>query len=175
MNKAEFLALSVDEQLDWIEEQIDDHETLLYDADNYIGSSYPEVGISYDSSFVHLDTYSDDREGYGTVEIIQSKLPDLSEKRLNELHAGAAFNERELTALKMHLAEEDVDGWIGHHGLELKLTDDVVFAHFEGEGIGQGGFIFHYRGAYADKKTLRKYVETLPFAGTSLGHLLSIT
>lgn len=172
MNKAEFLALSFDEQLKWIEEHIDDHETLLYDGDTYIGSSYPEVGILYDSSFSLLDDFESDREGYGTIEIIQSKLPDLSGKRLNELHAGAAFNERELTALKMHLAETDVDGWIGHHGLELKLTDDVVYAHFESEGIGQGGFIFHYRGAYADKKTLRKYVVTLPFSGTALRNLM---
>lgn len=42
------------------------------------------------------------------------------------------------------VAEADVDTWVGHHGLEITLSDGTLFAHFEGHSMGQGGVKFDY-------------------------------
>ena len=170
MRMMQFLSLSTDDQLEWIENNLEDYEVLLYEDRCYLGSSYPTATID-------LNLYFENRDEYGTVHLILQNLPDISDTRLEELYNGAKLNEREIEALIAQIAENDVDGWLGHHYIELTFEDATCFAHFESESIGQGGLIFEYRNAYASKNELKKHFVSLPFAGVaqSFAHVFNLT
>lgn len=161
-----FLTLGCDDQICWIKENYTDYEMDLYRAQNYLGATYP---LSDDM----LQEYVDYRDDYGTVELIQKKLTNLTVERSENLRDGAELNPREKTALAKAISESDVDGWIGHHSLPISFKNGDLLAYFRSEGIGQGGFVFHFIRAYKHKSELEEYVRSLPYFGVAIGHLLS--
>jgi len=189
MNKVtrqEFLRLTEDEQLGWIEGNIGDFEDLLYGS-GYLGCSYPVEQID-------VAEYEEYRDDYGTSHIIQKAMGGLSLDRLKAIEDGAELtdNERQLLiaglgekkgelkefesnpkrysvssiiqkelggltlerfdkledsaklkkverdALIRAIAEEDVDGWVGHHGFPIEFDDGSLFTYFVGYSAGQG-------------------------------------
>jgi hypothetical protein len=70
MNKVtrqEFLRLTEDEQLGWIEDNIEDYEDLLYGG-GYLGCAYPVEQID-------VAEYEEYRDDYGTSRLCQNKPP----------------------------------------------------------------------------------------------------
>ena len=110
MKRQEFMDLSPEQQLDWIEQNIEEFEVLLYN-DGYIGCSYPSE---------HSD-----------------------------------------------IAEEDMDGWLGHHGFQIDLDDGSVFTYFISSSMGQAGANFEFMGLYTSKEEMLKTVQELPFFALS--------
>ena len=62
------------------------------------------------------------------------------------------------------VAENDVHGWLGHHGFEIELTDGNCFAYFLGYDGGQGGPSFEYHSLFGSRSELLDYVEAQPMA-----------
>ena len=110
MKTQEFMDLSSEQQLAWIERNVEEYEVLLYN-DGYIGCSYP-------------------------------------------------LEESEI-------AEQDMDGWLGHHGFQLDLDGGSVFTYFVSNSIGQGGASFAYMGLYASKEDMLEAVQREPFFALS--------
>ena len=79
--KQDFLKLTDDEQLEWIESNIQDYEGLLY-GDGYLGCSYPVEQID-------VAEYEENRDDYGTSHIIQKAMGGLSLDRLEAIEDGA--------------------------------------------------------------------------------------
>ena len=96
------MALSQENQAQWIETNIPDYKTLYYD-DGYLGAFYP--------CNIDLDEYLNNRDNYGVSGLIGSQDPDITEERLEQIHAGEDLTETELEHLKTAIVEADFDGW----------------------------------------------------------------
>ena len=151
----EFLNLSKEKQSEWIEENIPEYEELCYDK-GYLGAFYP--------CNIDLDEYLDDRDNYGVSGLIGSQDPEITEERLEKIHAGEDLTETELEHLKTAIAEADFDGWLSHHSFEIKLLNGSVFTYLEGTSIGQGGLSFEYCTAFKTFEELLKSISDQPFS-----------
>ena len=96
--KQDFLKLTDDEQLEWIESNIQDYEGLLY-GDGYLGCSYPVEQID-------VAEYEENRDDYGTSHIIQKAMGGLSLDRLEAIEDGAELTENERKLLTVGLSEK---------------------------------------------------------------------
>ena len=65
------------------------------------------------------------------------------------------------------IAEQDMDGWLGHHGFHLDLDDGSVFTYFISNSMGQAGARFAYMGLYASKDDMLEAVQKEPFFALS--------
>lgn len=149
ISKAEFLDLSCSEQEDWIVENISDYQERLY-GDGYLGCSYPVEKIDFEE----YRLYAEDNN---TADLISSKCGILKAHRVSQINAGAHLSKRERKCLADAIAEQDSDGWIGHHGFEIQFVDGSVFAYFTDESLGQGGFLFTYVDAFETKQEMLEY------------------
>ena len=149
----DFKLLNKDTQLRWIENQHEDYEQLLYEPDAYIGLSYPV-------EMIDLEEY----RRYPIDYDVAGWLADLTKEREAEINAGAQLSPDEAAAVMQGVAEADVDAWVGHHGFEIKLSDGVLFAHFEGYSMGQGGVQFEFCEILQSKDALIKYIANQPIS-----------
>jgi len=155
LNSDEFLLKPNELQLQWIEENVPDWGVLLY-GEGYLGCSYPTENIN-------LNEYLSNRDDYGVTEMLLSQDSNIAEERIEEIDSGADLTTHEIEMLQRSIAEDDFDGWIGHHCFELELSDGKVCMYFEGHDIGQGGFDFKYVGTFESRELILKHVETKPF------------
>ena len=107
-SKAEFLKLSDEDQLAWIEANVPKYVEKLY-GDNYLGCSYE---IDEDT----VDEYLEYREDYNVLGLIGKQLPNISDERIDEIDEGAELTDEELEALRNGIAENDESGWDLHSG-----------------------------------------------------------
>jgi hypothetical protein len=91
-SKAEFLKLSDEDQLVWIEANVPKYVEKLY-GDNYLGCSYE---IDEDT----VDEYLEYREDYNVLGLIGKQLPNISDERIDEIDEGAELTDEELEALR---------------------------------------------------------------------------
>ena len=155
MKVKEFLSLNRDQQLDWIKGNIEDYEVLLY-GDGYIGCSYP-------SEQMDLKQYENYPLDYDISGMIENQLDSITPNRINQIDGGAKLSDREREALARAVAEEDMEGWLGHHGFQIDLADGNVFTCFVGHSMGQGGASFDFIGIYASKEDMIKEVQDNSF------------
>ena len=144
--KRDFLSWDEGDQEDCISEHIPDYEERLY-GDGYIGCSYPVERIDFEE-------YREYAEDYDVVSTIASQCDGLSERRTEEINAGHALSDLERECLADAIAEDDPDGWITHHGFELRLKGGKVFTYYTGKSLGQGGSTFTYQGAFKNRVEL---------------------
>lgn len=212
LSKQEFLQLTDNEQLGWIEDNIEDFENLLF-GDGYLGCSYPveqidvaeyeEYRNDYGTSHIiqkamgglsldrleaieegaeltenerqlliaglgekkgELNEYESNPNKYSISSIIQKELGGLTLGRFDELEDGAKINKVERDALIRAIAEEDTDGWVGHHGFPIEFDDGGLFTYFVGYSAGQGGATFEFVSIFKTRECLIDYVGQLPFA-----------
>ena len=159
MKTQEFLNLNSDQQLDWIEHNIKEYEVLLY-SDGYVGCSYPTEQID-------LQEYENYPQDYDVSSMIKNQLASITQNRIDEIDEGAKLTDNERKALARAIAEEDMDGWFGHHGFEIELDDGNVFTYFVSNSMGQGGASFKFVGIYASKKDMLEVVQEEPFFALS--------
>ena len=81
MTRQEFMDLSSDQQLDWIEKNIEEYEVLLY-SDGYLGCSYPTEEIN-------LADYENYPLDYDTSGMIKTQSADITQSRMEEIDEGA--------------------------------------------------------------------------------------
>ena len=154
MKIQDFLKLNSDEQLDWIEKNIEEYEVLLYN-DGYLGCSYPTEQIN-------LADYENYPLDYNTSGMIKNQLAGITPSRMEEIDEGAKLNGHEREALACAIAEEDTEGWLGHHGFQIDLDDGSVFTYFVGHSMGQGGASFNFIGIYSSKEDLIEVIQEEP-------------
>ena len=154
MTRQEFMDLSSDQQLDWIEKNIEEYEVLLY-SDGYLGCSYP-------SEEINLADYENYPLDYDTSGMIKTQLADITQSRMEEIDEGAKLADHEREALACAIAEEDTEGWLGHHGFQIDLDDGSVFTYFVGHSMGQGGASFNFIGIYSSKEDLIEVIQEEP-------------
>ena len=154
MTRQEFMDLSSDQQLDWIEKNIEEYEVLLY-SDGYLGCSYPTEEIN----MADYETYPLD---YDTSGLIKTQSADITQSRMEEIDEGAKLTDHEREALACAIAEEDTEGWLGHHGFQIDLYDGSVFTYFVGHSMGQGGASFNFIGIYSSKEDLIEVIQEEP-------------
>ena len=211
LSKQEFLQLTDNEQLGWIEDNIEDYEDLLF-GDGYLGCSYPveqidvaeyeEYRDDYGTSHIiqkamgglsldrleaiedgaelteherqlliaglgekkgELKEYESNPKKYSISSIIQKELGGLTLERFDELEDGAKLKKVELDALIRSIAEEDADGWLGHHGFPIEFDGGSLFTYFLGYSAGQGGATFEFVSIFKTRERLIEYVGQLPF------------
>ena len=80
----EFGSFSSEEQLKWIEQNIEDYEQLLF-GDGYLGCSYPVESID-------LNEYLENRDEYGVSGFIAFNLTNISTVRQSEIDKGTKLN-----------------------------------------------------------------------------------
>ena len=90
-----------------------------------------------------------------------SKHACISERKIQDI---TRYFAADLTALQTAIANDDPDGWIGHHGFPIEFDDGQVFTYFTGEPIGQGGFAFEYLGAFGSKFEVIQAIKRAPLA-----------
>ena len=154
MTRQEFMDLGSDQQLDWIEKNIEEYEVLLY-SDGYLGCSYPTEEIN-------LEDYENYPLDYDTSGMIKTQLADITQSRMEEIDEGAKLTDHEREALARAIAEQDMDGWLGHHGFQLDLDDGSVFTYFVSNSMGQGGASFNFIGIYSSKEDLIEVIQEEP-------------
>ena len=81
---------------------------------------------------------------------------------MEEIDEGAKLNDHEREALACAIAEEDTEGWLGHHGFQIDLDDGSVFTYFVGHSMGQGGASFNFIGIYSSKEDLIEVIQEEP-------------
>ena len=216
VSRQEFLQLTNDEQLGWIEGNIEEYEDLLY-GDGYLGCSYPveqidvaeyeEYRDDYGTSHIiqkamgglsldrleaiedgaeltenerqlliaglgenkgELKEYESNPKRYSISSIIQKELGGLTLERFDELEDGAKVNKVERDALIRAIAEEDADGWLGHHGFPIEFDDGSLFTYFVGYSAGQGGATFEYICTYENLESLIDEISKQPFAALEI-------
>lgn len=118
LNSDEFLSKPNELQLQWIEENVPDWGVLLY-GEGYLGCSYPTENIN-------LNEYLSNRDDYGVSEMLLSQDSNIAEERIEEIDSGADLTTHEIEMLQRSIAEDDFDGWIGHHCFDLELSDGNV-------------------------------------------------
>lgn len=149
-SQIEFLSWDLDDQEEWISENIPDFEERLY-GEGYLGCSYPIEKID-------LKEYRDYAEDYGTADLIARQGTPMSDERVDEIDAGDELSDEEIESLFAAISEDDIDGWTSHHGFPIKLKGGSIFVYFFGYGMGQGGIEFTYSGAFSSRDEL---VESL--------------
>ena len=154
MKIQDFLKLNSDHQLAWIDQNIEEYEVLLYN-DGYLGCSYPTEQID-------LEEYENYPMDYDVSGMIKNQLASITASRMEEIDEGAKLNDHEREALACAIAEEDTDGWLGHHGFQIDLDDGSVFTYFVGHSIGQGGASFNFIGIYSSKEDLIEVIQEEP-------------
>ena len=154
MKIQDFLKLNSDEQLDWIEKNIEEYEVLLYN-DGYLGCSYPTEQID-------LEEYEKYPMDYDVSGMIKNQLASITASRMEEIDEGAKLNDHEREALACAIAEEDTEGWLGHLGFQIDLDDGSVFTYFVGHSMGQGGASFNFIGIYSSKEDLIEVIQEEP-------------
>ena len=211
ITRQEFLELTDDKKLGWIEDNIQDYQVLLY-GDGYLGCSYPVEQIDvaeyeenrddYGTSHMiqkamgglsldrleaiedgaeltenerqqliaglgekkgELKEYESNPKKYSISSIIQKELGGLTLERFDELEDGAKLKKVELDALIRTIAEEDADGWLGHHGFPIEFDGGSLFTYFLGYSAGQRGAIFEFVSIFKTREHLIEYVGQLPF------------
>ena len=160
-SKAEFLKLSVVDQLAWIVMNIPEHETKLY------GRNY--LGCSYDLDEGKLDEYLEYRDDYGVSGLIEEQLPSLSEERAFEIDDGAGLTSEELEALRTAMAENDFDGWDTHSGFYVKVRFGALYALFVGQDMGQGGCDFELECVFKKKQLALRHLSNKPMVALEAG------
>jgi len=153
-SRAQLLRLTLNNQATWIESNVPEYESNLY-GDNYLGCSYE---IDEDI----LQEYLDEREAYGTPEMIAKQMPDISEDRIDEIYEGAELTDEELESLKSGIANSDESGWKLHSGQYIKTRFGALYALYAGEDMGQGGASFELEHVFVNKKLALKYVSKKP-------------
>ena len=151
----EFLALTQTDQDIWIEENIEDFEIKLY-GDAYLGVFYPDD--------IEWDEYLNNPEDYGVSDLIVSQDPLITDKRVDEIDAGAELTETEKKHLFTAVAETDIDNWITHNSFEVEMLDGSVFVYFHGHSMGQGGFDFKYEKAFDSYHALLTEISKFPLS-----------
>jgi len=151
----ELLNLSYDEQFSWIETHIPDYDEKCY-GDGYLGAFYP--------SGTDISDFLNDPEDYGVAGLIASQNSEISDVRLSEINAGAELTDTERENLLAAIAEEDVDGWITHNGFEITLLDGSIYAYFNGNSLGPGGFDFKFFSLFRTYEDLLKHITSLPLS-----------
>ena len=152
----EFGSFSSEEQLKWIEQNIEDYEQLLF-GDGYLGCSYPVESID-------LNEYLQYRDDYGVSGLIASNLTNISTVRQKEIDDGAKLTAEEISALQRAIAEENCEDWTSHCGFEVTLKDGTSFALFQGQGGGQGGPTFEFEQIFKTEKSAINSISDRPFA-----------
>ena len=150
ISQIEFLSWDLDDQEEWISENIPDFEERLY-GEGYLGCSYPIEKID-------LKEYRDYAEDYGTADLIARQGTPMSDERVDEIDAGEELSDEEIESLFAAISENDIDGWTSHHGFPINLKGGSIFVYFFGYGMGQGGIEFTYSGAFSSRDEL---VESL--------------
>ena len=159
MKTQEFLQLNSDQQLDWIDQNIEEYEVLLYN-DGYLGCSYPTEQID-------LEEYEKYPLDYDTSGMIKNQLASITASRIDEIDEGTKLTDHEREALAISIAEEDTEGWLGHHGFQIDLDDGSVFTYFVGHSMGQGGASFNFIGIYSSKEDLVEVIQEEPYFALS--------
>ena len=154
MKIQDFLKLNSDQQLAWIDQNIEEYEVLLYN-DGYLGCSYPTEQID-------LEEYENYPMDYDVSGMIKNQLDSITASRMEEIDEGAKLNDHEREALACAIAEEDTEGWLGHHGFQIDLYDGSVFTYFVGHSMGQGGASFNFIGIYSSKEDLIEVIQEEP-------------
>lgn len=150
----QFQSLPISVQFHWISKRYPDYADLCY-GEGYLGMSYP-------INDALVQDYEDQPEEYGVVDILRGRVPALSDERARNILAGSKLSQEELDIVIEAIAENDADGWWGHHGFEIELADQTVFAHFIGRSLGQGGVDFEYYGTFNDGQSLKNWIERQP-------------
>ena len=154
--KATFLKLTLAEQEAWIEANVPDWESNLYD-DNYLGCSY-----QIDDTTV--EEYLEYREDYGVSGLIEEQLPNIPRERIEEIDDGAELTNEELDALRNAMAANDFDGWDTHSGFYFKVRFGALYALYAGVDIGQGGSSFELECVFSSKRKALAYISSKPMA-----------
>ena len=154
MKTQEFLQLNSDQQLGWIDQNIEEYEVLLYN-DGYLGCSYPTEQIN-------LADYENYPLDYDTSGMIKNQLASITASRIDEIDEGTKLTDQEREALAISIAEEDTEGWLGHHGFQIDLDDGSVFTYFVGHSMGQGGASFNFIGIYTSKEDVIEVIQDEP-------------
>lgn len=149
-SQREFLSWDLDDQEEWISDNIPDFEERLY-GEGYLGCSYPIEKID-------LKEYRYYAEDYGTADLIARQGRPMSDERVDEIDAGEELSDEEIESLFAAISENDIDGWTSHHGFPINLKGGSIFVYFFGYGMGQGGIEFTYSGAFSSRDEL---VESL--------------
>jgi len=155
-SKAEFLKLSDEDQLAWIEANVPKYVEKLY-GDNYLGCSYE---IDEDT----VDEYLEYREDYNVLGLIGKQLPTISDERIDEIDEGAELTDEEREALRNGIAENDVSGWDLHSGFYFKVRFGALYGLFVGHERGQGGCDFELERVFANKNLALQHVSEKPMA-----------
>lgn len=153
-NLKQFQSLPISDQFHWLSKRYPDYAALCY-GEGYLGMSYPVNDAL-------VQEYEDQPEEYGVVDILRDRVPKLSDERARDIHAGSKLSKEELGIVIEAIAEDDPDGWRGHHGFEIELEDRTAVAHFIGHSLGQGGVDFEYCGSFNDVQSLKDWIERQP-------------
>ena len=149
-----FQSLPLSDQFYWLSKKYPDYADLCY------GEGY--LGVSYPINDALVQDYEYQPEEYGVVDILRNRVPALSDDRARDILAGSKLSQEELDVVIEAIAENDTDGWWGHHGFEIELADQTVFTHFIGRSLGQGGVDFEYCGTFNDAQSLKDWIERQP-------------
>lgn len=153
-NLEQFQSLPLSDQFYWLSKKYPDYADLCY-GEGYLGMSYPVNDAL-------VQEHEDQPEEYGVVDILRDRVPTLSDERARAILAGSKLSQEELDVVIEAIAENDTDGWWGHHGFEIELADQTVFAHLIGRSLGQGGVDFEYYGTFTDAHSLKDWIERQP-------------
>jgi hypothetical protein len=159
-SKAEFLKLSDEDQLVWIEANVPKYVEKLY-GDNYLGCSYE---IDEDT----VDEYLEYREDYNVLGLIGKQLPNISDERIDEIDEGAELTDEELEALRNGIAENDESGWDLHSGFYFKVRFGALYGLFVGHERGQGGCDFELERVFANKQLALQQVSEKPMVAIEI-------
>ena len=159
-SKAEFLKLSDEDQLAWIEANVPKYVEKLY-GDNYLGCSYE---IDEDT----VDEYLEYREDYNVLGLIGKQLPNISDERIDEIDEGAELTVEELEALRNGIAENDESGWDLHSGFYFKVRFGALYGLFVGHERGQGGCDFELERVFANKQLALQQVSEKPMVAIEI-------
>jgi len=159
-SKAEFLKLSDEDQLAWIEANVPKYVEKLY-GDNYLGCSY---AIDEDT----VDEYLEYREDYNVLGLIGKQLPNISDERIDEIDEGAELTDEELEALRNGIAENDESGWDLHSGFYFKVRFGALYGLFVGHERGQGGCDFELERVFANKQLALQQVSEKPMVAIEI-------
>ena len=149
----EFLSLSNEAQLAWIEKNISDYDMKLY-GDGYLGAYYP--------CSIDWDEYLENHEDYGVSGLISSQNENMSNDRIEEIDEGAPLTKKEKDHLANAIAENDHDSWITHNCFEISLSNGSVFVLFEGHSLGPGGYDFKFFGTFETYEKLLAHMNSQP-------------
>jgi len=148
---AKYNGVSAQLQFLWIQKYYPDFGVRCFD-EGYLGCSYPTDSIE-------IAEYETHPEDYGTLELIETVGFELSDDRISEILSGDKLNQEEIMYLREAIADADTDGWWGHHGFDIKLSDGKCFAYFLGMPGGQGGPEFEYVSNFDSRRAMLIHIR----------------